>query len=33
MEAQKQDMDDAHRDKDREQAKVEKAEKKASEPA
>jgi chaperonin GroES len=33
MEAQRQDMDAAHRDKDREQAKVEKAEKKASEPA
>jgi hypothetical protein len=33
MEAQRQDMDDAHRDKDREQAKVEKAEKKASEAA
>lgn len=33
QEAIKQDMDDAHRDKDREQAKVEKAEKKASEPA
>jgi chaperonin GroES len=33
MEAQRQDMEDAHRDKDREQAKVEKAEKKASEPA
>ncbi len=30
MEAQKQDMDDAHRDKDREQAKVEKADKEAS---
>jgi chaperonin GroES len=33
MEAQRQDMDAAHRDKDREQAKVEKAEKKASEAA
>jgi chaperonin GroES len=30
MEAQRQDMEDAHRDKDREQAKVEKAEKKAA---
>jgi hypothetical protein len=33
QEAIKADMDDAHRDKDREQAKVEKAEKKASEAA
>lgn len=33
QDAHKQDMDDAHRDKDRDQAKVEKAEKKAAEPA